>query len=110
MSNPKPLSDDWLSWNPETIHRYPTEPAGRDLNELEVVPEPVAVEHGNNVSVHLLTQGLLRDIAAGVVSGLVAAVLLALLVVFFPAAARAVVEEVPTAIAIVKPVDTLQEQ
>ena len=40
MTNPKPLSNDWLYWNPETIHNYP-EPGdtGEELSELTVVPE-----------------------------------------------------------------------
>jgi hypothetical protein len=90
MSSPKPLSDDWFSWNPETIHRYPEPEDSADTAGVDSqVHEPV-IETARRVPAgKTITRALLRDVAAGVVSGLVAAVLLTLVIAFFPGAARA---------------------
>ena len=91
MSNPNPLSDDWLSWDPETIHSYPDVGDSPELAGLAVVPEKITARRlpTRQPEAGVLVRELMRDVAAGVVSGLVAAILLALLIAFFPSATRA---------------------
>ncbi len=90
MSSPKPLSDDWFSWNPETIHRYPGLEDSVDATSVDSQEHGPVIEAARRVPAgKTITLALLRDVAAGVVSGLVAAVLLTLFIAFFPGAARA---------------------
>ena len=96
MKNPTPLSNEWLYWDPETIHSYPNPGDPPDLTHLEVVPEKITPHVTvSKIQARLLIRELMRDIAAGVVSGLVAAILLALLIVFFPSTSRAEADESP---------------
>ena len=90
MSSPKPLSDDWFSWNPETIQWYPGPEDSADTAGVDSqVHEPVIETARRLPAGKAITRALLRDLAAGVVSGLVAALLLTLVIAFFPGAARA---------------------
>ena len=89
MSNPRPLSDDWLSWNPETIHQYPASISAGNSTQLDMKSEPVVTTQQRRPTGRKIAGALLRDIAAGVVSGIVAAILLTLVIAFFPGTARA---------------------
>ena len=83
MTNPKPLSNDWLYWNPETIHNYP-EPGdtGEELSELTVVPERnTGVKQPSRPQARVMARESLHDLATAVVTSLVAAILVALLMV-----------------------------
>ena len=83
MTNPKPLSNDWLYWNPETIHNYP-EPGdtGEELSELTVVPERnTGVKQPSRPQARVLTHESLHDLATAVVTSLGAAILVALLMI-----------------------------
>ena len=94
MQKPNPLSNDWLYWDPETIHRYADAGDPGELGGLTVVPERIAgVNLPTKSQTRVLMRELLRDLAAGVVSGLVAAILLALLIAFFPDTTRAQVDQ-----------------
>jgi len=89
MSNLRPLSDDWLSWNPETIHQYPASISTENSTQLDMKSEPVVTTEQLRPTGKKIAGALLRDIAAGVVSGIVAAILLTLVIAFFPGTARA---------------------
>lgn len=39
MKTPIPLSDDWLYWNPETIHRYPHLSDPKELYGASIIAE-----------------------------------------------------------------------
>ena len=96
MKNPNPLSNDWLYWDPETIHTYPDAGDPGELSRLTVVPERIPhARLPSRSQTRVLMRELLRDLAAGVVSGLVAAILLALLIAFFPGTTRAQTHESP---------------
>ncbi len=96
MEKPNPLSNDWLYWDPETIHSYPNVGEPGELSRLEVVPERIVdAELRLRPQARVLVRELLHDVAAGVVSGLVAAILLALLIAFFPSTTRAEAGEYP---------------
>ena len=96
MKTPIPLSDDWLYWNPETIHRYPHLSDPKELYGASIIAEKTNLEDAPSTDLaKSLVHGLLRDITAGLVSGLVTAILLALLIVFFPNSTRA--QEPPSA-------------
>ena len=89
MSKPKPLSGDWLWWDPETIEHYPADPPVSELVVLDIVPTPVASPDRNRLKARAMARALLRDAAAGVLAGLVAALLLTLVIAFFPASVPA---------------------
>lgn len=92
MTQHKPLSDEWLSWDPQTIHAYPETP---DVEDAEYAALGLVAENPgpnrllNDHSARMLAKGLLHDLAAGIISGLVAAILLACVVLLFPGVSRA---------------------
>ena len=89
MSKPKPLSGDWLSWDPETIEHYPADPPVSELVILDIVPTPIASPDRNRLKARAVARALLRDAAAGVLAGLVAALLLTLVIALFSASSPA---------------------
>lgn len=83
MVMPRPLSDDWLYWDPKTIHMDPdpstVHPPNSEAKDLLRTQSPAQT----------LSMELLRYLAASLAVGMVAAILLALVVMLFPVLARA---------------------
>jgi len=84
---PKPLSDEWLFWNPETIHAYPDSPESEEPTTAcldGVVPEPASAPRRRRPRKPPIAGELVRYLVAGLAAGLASATLLALLVLALP--------------------------
>ena len=84
----KPMSHDWLSWNPETIDTYPDEVDFQAFLDtgFDCVPEPIGRSRTTR-KVSLLRRAsneLFRYVAAGVIVGLVSAMVLIIIVLALP--------------------------
>ena len=97
MKNTTPLSNDWLYWDPESIHCYPHTGDTLDFSTLKVVSEKIAPRASSpKLTTWLSIHGVIGDILRGIVAGAVAGAVLTLLIAFFPNTTRAEGDESAT--------------
>jgi len=85
MKNAPPLSDDWLYWDPESIHCYPHTVDAMDMPCLKSISEKMTPRTINSKSrTWLSVQESTHAFTLGIVSGAVAGTVVTLLIVLLP--------------------------